>query len=189
MSKKNSWFSIIGLYAGLGVLVAAVMIWLYRSCEYFHSLFLDKITPPGAVAAEADAAKIAEEARVATEHAANLSFGILVFILLLQVFAFVTAILVFRNLSRCGDPIRIRMKRLDSAELFLDLPLYFGLFGTVSSFVIMSLNPQVSRLIAYSSTLVGILFSVILRLTLQYPIRQRFISELPADAAEKGASK
>ena len=189
MNKKQKMFSFIGLYAGLGVLVTAVMLWLYNGCEFFHSLFLDKITPPGSVAAEADAAKIAEEARAATEHAANLSFGILVFILLLQVFAFVTAIIVFRRLSQCGDPIQIRMKRLDSAELFLDLPLYFGLFGTVSSFVIMSLNPQVSRLIAYSSTLVGILFSVILRLSLQYPIRQRFISELPADTAAKGVLK
>jgi hypothetical protein len=56
--------------------------------------------------------------------------------------------------------------------------LYFGLFGTVSSFIIMSFNPQVSRLLAYSSTLVGIIFSVILRLALQYPIRQRFLAEM-----------
>ena len=70
------------------------------------------------------------------------------------------------------------MKKLENADLFLDLPLYFGLFGTVSSFIIMSFNPQVSRLLAYSSTLVGIIFSVVLRLVMQYPIRQRFLAEM-----------
>ena len=72
----------------------------------------------------------------------------------------------------------MKMKKLENADLFLDLPLYFGLFGTVSSFIIMSFNPQVSRLLAYSSTLVGIIFSVVLRLVMQYPIRQRFLAEM-----------
>ena len=36
-------------------------------------------------------------------------------------------------------------------------------------------NPNISRLIAYSSTLVGIIFSVILRITLQYPLKQTLI--------------
>ena len=39
----------------------------------------------------------------------------------------------------------------------------------------MSFNPNISRLIAYSSTLVGIIFSVILRITLQYPLKQSLI--------------
>ena len=63
----------------------------------------------------------------------------------------------------------------DGADLFLDLPLYFGLLGTVASFIVMSFNPNISRLIAYPSTLVGIIFSVILRLTLQYPLKQTLI--------------
>ena len=66
---------------------------------------------------------------------------------------------------------------MENADLFLDLPLYFGLFGTVSSFIVMSFNPQISRLIAYSSTLVGIIFSVVLRVTLQYPIKQKLLGE------------
>ena len=41
----------------------------------------------------------------------------------------------------------------------------------------MSFNPQISRLIAYSSTLVGIIFSVVLRVTLQYPIKQKLLGE------------
>ena len=50
----------------------------------------------------------------------------------------------------------------------------------------MSKPPQSSRLIAYSSTLIGIVFSLILRLTLQYPLRQSLISRMSreADAAD-----
>jgi hypothetical protein len=53
----------------------------------------------------------------------------------------------------------------------------------------MSFNPQVSRLIAYSSTLVGIIFSVILRLTMQYPLRQKFIALLSSSLPESGDKK
>ena len=102
-------------------------------------------------------------------------FASLVFILILQAFAFVTAAGVFSGLKRSTEPVSIRLKKLENADLFLDLPLYFGLLGTVASFIVMSFNPNISRLIAYSSTLVGIIFSVILRLTLQYPLKQSLI--------------
>ena len=82
---------------------------------------------------------------------------------------------VFFGLKRSKEAISVRLKKLDNADLFLDLPLYFGLLGTVASFIVMSFNPNISRLIAYSSTLVGIIFSVILRITLQYPLKQTLI--------------
>ena len=41
----------------------------------------------------------------------------------------------------------------------------------------MTFSPQSSRLIAYSSTLIGIIFSLVLRLTMQYPLRRRLINE------------
>ena len=81
------------------------------------------------------------------------------------------------------------MSRLENAEIFFDVPLYVGLFGTISAFLVMAFSPQSSRLIAYSSTLIGIVFSLILRLTLQYPLRQSLISRMseaaePAEPAE-----
>lgn len=66
---------------------------------------------------------------------------------------------------------------LDNAEIFFDVPLYVGLFGTVSAFLVMTFSPQSSRLIAYSSTLIGIIFSLVLRLVMQYPLRRRLINE------------
>ena len=76
------------------------------------------------------------------------------------------------------------MKKLENADLFLDLPLYFGLLGTVASFIVMSFNPNISRLIAYSSTLVGIIFSVILRLIFQYPLKQALITAAESNRKE-----
>ena len=89
--------------------------------------------------------------------------------------AFMTAAKVFAGLKRSTEAVSVRLKKLENADLFLDLPLYFGLLGTVASFIVMSFNPNISRLIAYSSTLVGIIFSVILRITLQYPLKQTLI--------------
>ena len=70
---------------------------------------------------------------------------------------------------------------MDNAEIFFDIPLYVGLFGTVSAFLVMTFSPQSSRLIAYSSTLIGIIFSLVLRLTLQYPLRKRLIADKPGE--------
>ena len=192
MKKSSAWALFAVLYAAVGAVIVFGMIMLFRGCAAFRGLFYDKMSMPAGLAeneAEIPPELIAENVRQVTENAARLSFSVLVFILLLQIFAFLTALIVFRRLGRSQDPAVIRLKKLENADLFLDLPLYFGLFGTVSSFVIMSFNPQVSRLIAYSSTLVGIIFSVILRLTMQYPLRQKVIAMLPPDAQVSGDKK
>ena len=181
MKKPKMWAVPAVLYIAVGAVIVLVMTLLFRTSTAFRGLFYDKMSMPAGLAeneAEIPPELIAENVRQVTENAALLSFSVLVFILVLQVFAFMTALIVFRRLAKSQDPVAIRLKKLENADLFLDLPLYFGLFGTVSSFVIMSFNPQVSRLIAYSSTLVGILFSVILRLTMQYPLRQKFTALL-----------
>lgn len=178
MKTQKSWLKLAALYVGIGVIVSVVMVLFFRYNDFFRSLFYDRVTPPGGAVAELSPEQAAENVRIVTERAAHLSFFVMLFILLLQVFAFTTALLVFRGLSKSVEAVSLKMKKLENADLFLDLPLYFGLFGTVSSFIIMSFNPQVSRLLAYSSTLVGIIFSVVLRLAMQYPIRQRFLAEL-----------
>lgn len=193
MKQSKTWALPAVLYVAVGAGIVSGMTLLFRTSSAFRGLFYDKMSMPDGLAAEAGAEippeLIAENVRRVTENAALLSFSVLVFILLLQVFAFLTALIVFRRLAKSEDPVVIRLKKLENADLFLDLPLYFGLFGTVSSFVIMSFNPQVSRLIAYSSTLVGIIFSVILRLTMQYPLRQKFIAQLPPSSPDPGDKK
>ncbi len=101
--------------------------------------------------------------------------------MLLQCFAFITAFWVFNGIRKSREPYEIRVKKLENADIFLDLPLYFGLFGTVSAFIVITFNPSISKLIAYSATLMGIIFSVVLRLVMQYPLKQKLISKNGAD--------
>lgn len=67
----------------------------------------------------------------------------------------------------------LRLKRLDNLDVFLDLPLFTGLALTVIAFILISLNAGMSRHFAYTSTVVGILSSVSLRIRYQYPLKER----------------
>ena len=159
----------------IAVIIILILSYLYRTNDFFRSLFEGNVTAPTQVATENDIHEAAKTVESINRTAAHLSFFILVFILILQAVAFMTAAKVFSGLKHSTEAVAIRLKKLENADLFLDLPLYFGLLGTVASFIVMSFNPNISRLIAYSSTLVGIIFSVILRLTLQYPLKQSLI--------------
>ena len=124
MKKNNAW----ALFAVLYIAVGAAIIWgmtaLFRFCSAFRGLFYDKMSMPAGLAeneAEIPPELIAENVRQVTENAARLSFSVLVFILLLQIFAFLTALIVFRRLARSQDPAAIRLKKLENADLFLDL--------------------------------------------------------------------
>ncbi len=160
----------------LAIIIILILSFLYRKNDFFRSLFEGDVTTPTQMASENDIREAAKNVEQINKTAANLSFFILMLILVLQAIAFMMAAKVFSGLKRSAEAVAIRLKKLENADLFLDLPLYFGLLGTVSSFIVMSFNPNISRLIAYSSTLVGIIFSVILRLLFQYPLKQALIT-------------
>ncbi len=183
MNKGSKLFLYCCLYIGVGVIFALSMTLCYLHIPAFKDLFYGAASAPTVMTTEEAAAAVAASGQTA----ARLSFLILVFVMTLQIFAFLTALLVYGGLIRSTEPVSIRIKKVENADLFLDLPLYFGLFGTVSSFIVMAFNPQISRLIAYSSTLVGIIFSVILRLVLQYPLKQKLYGML--EAASLGQNK
>ena len=171
----------------LAVIIVLILSFLYRKNDFFRSLFEGNVTAPTQMASENDIREAAKNVESINRTAAHLSFFILVFILILQAVAFMTAAKVFAGLKRSTEAVSVRLKKLENADL-LDLPLYFGLLGTVASFIVMSFNPNISRLIAYSSTLVGIIFSVILRITLQYPLKQTLICA-SAELNEKESEK
>ena len=95
----------------------------------------------------------------------------------LQLLVLFLGMTILRYISRSNDSIDVKLARLRNADIFLDLPLYVGLLGTVASFIVMSFNPQTSRLIAYSSTLIGIIISVMLRTIMLFPIKQHLVTE------------
>ena len=176
MNKGMKLFLYCCLYIGVGGFFILVMTFCYFHFPAFKELFNGGASSAAAMTSEEAAAAVAASGQMA----ARLSFLILIFVMTLQIFAFLTALLVYGGLIRSKEPVAIRLRKVENADLFLDLPLYFGLFGTVSSFIVMAFNPQISRLIAYSSTLVGIIFSVVLRLILQYPLKQKLLGMLEA---------
>lgn len=98
-------------------------------------------------------------------------------IIVIQFLVLFLGMTVLRFIDKSNDSIDVKLARLHNADIFLDLPLYVGLLGTVASFIIMTFNPQTSRLIAYSSTLIGIIISVFLRTTMLFPIKQHLVTE------------
>jgi len=74
-----------------------------------------------------------------------------------------------------GSAAILRLKRLENLDVFLDLPLFTGLALTVIAFILIALDAGMSRHFAYTSTVVGILSSVSLRIRYQYPLKERLI--------------
>ena len=94
---------------------------------------------------------------------------------LLQLFSFVIAAIVVNGIRRGTAAVKIRLKELENADIFFDVPLYIGLFGTISGFLLMVFSKHSSLVIAYSSTLFGIILSLVLRLALLYPLRKKLL--------------
>ena len=71
----------------------------------------------------------------------------------------------------------MKLRQLENSDIFLDLPLYCGLGVTILSFILITtFGLGVTRFLAYSSTLVGIVLSVGLRLFHLHPLKERLIT-------------
>ncbi len=118
------------------------------------------------------------EATLASQDRAFARIAMFIFstIIAVQFLSFAVAIAVVNSIRRSGDATKLRLKQLENADIFFDVPLYIGLFGTISGFLIMVFSTQSSLVIAYSSTLIGIILSLNLRLWLLYPLRKKLLS-------------
>ncbi len=158
------------------LVVAAVIYWAnyaFNHSSVFRSLF-SGTESSGAVFGKVDPGS-ADSFAARDELFGRISMFIFVGISLMQVAALFIASKVIGSIGRSGNSADVKLKQLENADIFLDVPLYIGLFGTVSSFLVMTFSPSSSRLIAYSSTLIGIIFSLVLRLSLTYPLRRKLI--------------
>ena len=155
----------------IGVCFVAAMIMLFDNSAAFRTLFSGDSSEVVGEVAQNSPASIAAKTRM-TAWISMLIFSV---ITALQFLAFGLGFAVISNIKNSTDSISSQLKQLDNAGIFFDVPLYVGLFGTVSAFLVMTFSPQSSRLIAYSSTLIGIVFSIALKLTLEYPFRQKLL--------------
>ena len=155
----------------IGVCFVAAMIMLFDNSAAFRTLFSGDSSEVVGEVAQNSPASIAAKTRM-TAWISLLIFSV---ITALQFLAFGLGFAVISNIKNSTDSISSQLKQLDNAGIFFDVPLYVGLFGTVSAFLVMTFSPQSSRLIAYSSTLIGIVFSIALKLTMEYPFRQKLL--------------
>ena len=162
------------------LIVGAAFVWAMRY-GFEHSEAVRNLFSGSASEVTGEAGPNAEAALAARSRlTALVSMYIFAVITVLQFVSLMTGIGVVSGI-RSGDAApELKLKQLDNAEIFFDIPLYVGLFGTVSAFLVMTFSPQSSRLIAYSSTLIGIIFSLVLRLSLQYPMKRRLFREIAA---------
>ncbi len=167
------------LLLGILLLVLAAafiygMAQLFDHSEYCRVLFCGESAGNGVIGRVDPASQQTLAARV--ELAGRISMYIFAVVTAMQFLAFFLALTVLRRIKRNAVAPEFKLRQLEGADIFFDVPLYIGLFGTVSSFLVMTFSPQSARLIAYSSTLIGIIFSLALRVTLLFPFRQKLLN-------------
>ena len=172
-SKKKLIWSLAAVVIASAALVITVL-YLFGNNAEFKSLFSGAAASPAGDTLGVESEEILAQK---AEFTGKVSMWIFIFITLLQFVAFWVGYVVVSTIRNSADPVKLKLRSLDNAEVFFDVPLYFGLFGTVSAFLVMTFSPQSSRLIAYSSTLIGIIFSLLLRLTMQYPLRRTLVRQ------------
>jgi len=171
--KNKKMFILV--YIVLAIVFAIVSVWtisyFYDNSVPFRSLF--EGDNGAAVGTVASGEGFASQAKAIGRVSLYIFSGIIV----IQFLVLFLGMTVLRFINKSNDSIDVKLARLHNADIFLDLPLYVGLLGTVASFIVMTFNPQTSRLIAYSSTLIGIIISVFLRTTMLFPIKQHLVTE------------
>lgn len=162
------------MFLAVFVLLSAGGIYLILYFYEFNPAFKSLFQPTTAVPLNMGAGAAPETLSSPLLHE-KVSLFLLIAIFVLQIFALCCAAWVCLGIKNLSAGVESKLKKLENADIFFDLPLYAGLFGTVASFIIMTFNPQISRLIAYSSTLIGIIISVGLRVILLFPLRQKLL--------------
>ena len=171
MKKTLSVILNIVLFLIIAAAVVAGCFYCYKNCADFKALF-------GAGGTEVlGKTDIRQSLAARSERAGLLSLYIFTGIIVIQVLVLFIAVAVLKTIRRSEEPAKIKLSKLANADIFLDLPLYIGLFGSVSSFMVMSFSSSSGQLIAYSSTLIGIIFCTCLRVFLMYPLKSKLISE------------
>lgn len=105
-----------------------------------------------------------------------ISWTVIALSALMQLLAFIMALRKLKSVTKSDLHPANQLMQLDVVEVYFDLPLYFGLLGTVLSFIIITLYPDAGLMFAYVSTAFGIIVSVVLRLGFLVPCKQRLLT-------------
>ncbi|MDF7826254.1 hypothetical protein P4B35_19660 [Pontiellaceae bacterium B12227] len=160
-----------GFFIFLGVLALTVAIAVGIS-------FLAKPSEvPLGEGAGAISPEMVEQARaVAHRVGQRMAWTMVLISAVLQIFAWVAALAKTKSVKNAGYDAAKTLELLDAIDIYYDLPLYFGLLGSVGSFIVITFYPDAGLMFAYASTAMGIIVSVILRLGYHTPLRQELLT-------------
>ncbi|MCK5835009.1 MAG: hypothetical protein KAG98_04690 [Lentisphaeria bacterium] len=129
------------------------------------------------VATSVTAPEVAPKVAAAkTGFLSPMSWGVTLVFLILHAFVGSNTKSKISALDKLDKPAPIKIELLKNLEHDIDLSVYIGLAGTVTSFIIMQFDPTGSRILAYSSTLVGIIISSTIKTLFYQPMLQKLIS-------------
>lgn len=168
-----------GFFISLGVLsLAAILI-------FGISLLFAPSGAPGATEETSGAISpemVAQAQEMAARIGRRLAWVMVLASAVMQGGAWIAAGLKLRGVRRSGRSAAKQLQLLDAIDIYFDLPLYFGLLGSVGSFILVTFFPDAGLMFAYASTAMGIIVSVILRLGYHTPFKQELLqsADLPA---------
>ena len=175
--KKYKYLLIsTALFILLAAAVTAATLYCYENCAGFKALF-----GAGGTEVIGKAADVRQTLAQRSEQAGFFALCIFTAIIIIQILALFLAVGVLRKIRLSAETAEVKLAKLANADIFLDLPLYIGLFGSVSSFMVMSFSSSSGQLIAYSSTLIGIFFCTGLRVFVQYPLKSKLITQADSE--------
>ena len=93
----------------------------------------------------------------------------------IQIWAVIRTKKEINEIEKVEDNSR-KIKLLENCEFYFDLPVYAGLAGTVCAFILLNFDPGGSRILAYSTTVTGIIVSVLLRGKWLFPMKKQIIT-------------
>ena len=133
------------------------------------------------------ASTIGQSQPPATDMASGYGFAIggliLLILLICQILIAVTAKSKVESLSKDeGFSAKRKLQLVENMETLFDLPLYLGLAGTIIYFTIFTLFPDSGKILAYLSTLFGVIITAVIKLKIVAPFRQKLIEQTPEES-------
>lgn len=113
---------------------------------------------------------------VSTMTIDQLTILAVLFFFVVQLGIFLLSLAKLGQIRRLDASPDLKLRLLENEEHLFDFGLYVGLIGTASAFILLSLNiVEASIMAAYTSTLFGIVFVAILKVTRVRPYRRTLI--------------
>ncbi|VGO21314.1 hypothetical protein [Pontiella sulfatireligans] len=165
MKFLRGFFIFLGVLALTGALAIGISF-LLKPSEVPTSEGIGAISPE----------MVAQAQEVAQEVGKRMAWVMVLVSAMLQIFAWIAALAKMKILKKSDFGAAKKLELLEAIDIYFDLPLYFGLLGSVGSFIVITFFPDAGLMFAYASTAMGIIVSVILRLGYNTPFKQELLT-------------